>query len=63
MKKCNYSQQDSKLEDKIVKAIEPILEHYKKSLFQRGYGKEDKIDFRNFASYDIAKLIIPIVRG
>ena len=41
------------LEDKLVNLIEPILEKYKKSL-----KDNPKIDFKNFAAHDIAKIII-----
>jgi len=51
-----------KLADRLVKDIEPILKKYKESLGQRSHGREGKIDFRNFASYDIAYKSIAIFK-
>lgn len=42
-----------RLEDELAKLTEPTLIKYKQSL-----KKNPKIDFRNFASYEIAKSVI-----
>lgn len=49
------------IEDKLVKLVEPILGKYKKSL-HKGLSSRANLDFRNFASHDIIKVVIAKLR-